>query len=199
MTAAAPSTVASRLAARSGSASTTIDPSARASAAARATSVLRTHPSWRAPGAGSLGSPARDGAGSPRLGTPRLLASDRPRSNVASAIVWSGNDQANAYFLGEDGLVRWSATHAEAWVGFLETHKRLTRALDAELDGRHGLSLSATEVLGRLAATEDRCMRLSQLATATGLSLSRISRIVDSLAKRGLVIRKGREDDARAV
>jgi DNA-binding MarR family transcriptional regulator len=113
--------------------------------------------------------------------------------------VWSGNDQANAYFLGEDGLVRWSATHAEAWVGFLETHKRLTRALDAELDGRHGLSLSAAEVLGRLAATEDRCMRLSKLATATGLSLSRISRIVDSLAKRGLVIRKGREDDARAV
>ena len=42
-------------------------------------------------------------------------------------------------------------------------------------------------------------MRLSKLATVTGLSLSRISRIVDSLVTRGLVIRKGREDDARAV
>jgi DNA-binding MarR family transcriptional regulator len=109
------------------------------------------------------------------------------------------NDQAAAYFLGDDGLVRWSDRHADAWIGFLETHKRLTRALDAELDASHGLTLSAAEVLGRLAATEDRCMRLSKLASVTGLSLSRISRIVDSLVTRGLVIRKGREDDARAV
>jgi DNA-binding MarR family transcriptional regulator len=42
-------------------------------------------------------------------------------------------------------------------------------------------------------------MRLSKLAAVTGLSLSRISRIVDALAARGLVIRKGRDDDARAV
>jgi DNA-binding MarR family transcriptional regulator len=88
---------------------------------------------------------------------------------------------------------------ADAWVGFLETYKRLTRALDAELDGRHGLTLSAAEVLGRLAATQEHCMRLSRFATVTGLSLSRISRIVDSLVQRGLVIRRGREDDARAV
>jgi DNA-binding MarR family transcriptional regulator len=95
--------------------------------------------------------------------------------------------------------MRWSDTHAEAWVGFLEAHKRLTRALDAELDGQHGLTLSAVEVLGRLAATEDRCMRLSKLAAVSGLSLSRISRIVDALAARELVMRKGRNDDARAV
>jgi len=110
------------------------------------------------------------------------------------------NDPAtNGYYLGHDGLVRWSDLHAGAWTGFLETHKRLTRALDAELEARHGLTLSAAEVLGRLAATEERCMRLSKLAAVTGLSLSRISRIVDSLVTRGLVIRKGREDDARAV
>ena len=105
----------------------------------------------------------------------------------------------NAYFLGDDGLVRWSDVRADAWTGFLEAHKRLTRALDAELDAQHGLTLSAAEVLGRLAATENRCMRLSKLATVTGLSLSRISRMVDGLGNRGLVIRKGREDDARAV
>jgi DNA-binding MarR family transcriptional regulator len=128
------------------------------------------------------------------------LASVGTRSIVARAIVLGGNDQAtDGYALSADGLVRWSDTQAGAWVGFLETHKRLTRALDAELDGRHGLTLSATEVLGRLAAAESRCMRLSKLAGATGLSLSRISRIVDSLVKRRLVIRQGREDDARAV
>jgi DNA-binding MarR family transcriptional regulator len=128
------------------------------------------------------------------------MTSISPKSNVARATVPGANDPPpTAYVLGEDGLVRWFDSHADAWVGFLETHKRLTRALDAELDRRHGLTLSAAEVLGRLAATEHRCMRLSKLAAATGLSLSRISRIVDSLAARGLVIRKGRDDDARAV
>ena len=43
----------------------------------------------------------------------------------------------------------------DAWVGLLETHKQLTRALDAELDARHGLSLSGVELLGRLAAAGD--------------------------------------------
>ena len=39
--------------------------------------------------------------------------------------------EACAYVIGDDGLARWSDTHYEAWIGLLETHKRLTRALDA--------------------------------------------------------------------
>src|SRR5204863_1992064 len=98
-----------------------------------------------------------------------------------------------AYVLGDDGLATWSATHADAWIGLLETHKRLTRALDAELEAEHGLSLSGVECLGRLAAADPRSMRLSALAAATGLSLSRISRIVDTLEARGLVQRRSSE------
>jgi DNA-binding MarR family transcriptional regulator len=104
-----------------------------------------------------------------------------------------------AYVLGDDGLATWSDTHADAWIGLLETHKRLTRALDAELEAEHGLSLSGVECLGRLAASDERSMRLSALAAATGLSLSRISRIVDTLEGRGLVERRSSETDARAV
>jgi DNA-binding MarR family transcriptional regulator len=104
-----------------------------------------------------------------------------------------------AYVLGDDGLARWSDTHSDAWIGLLETHKRLTRALDAELEAEHGLSLSALEVLGRLAASEDRSMRLSALASSCGLSLSRISRIMDALEGRGLVERRAVQGDARAV
>lgn len=104
-----------------------------------------------------------------------------------------------AYVLGDDGLARWSDVHSEAWIGLLETHKKLTRALDAELEAEHGLSLSALEVLGRLAAAEGRSLRLSELASACGLSLSRISRIMDVLASRGLVERRGVPADARAV
>ena len=104
-----------------------------------------------------------------------------------------------AYVLGDDGLARWSDVHAEAWIGLLETHKRLTRALDAELEAEHGLSLSALEALGRLAAAEGRSLRLSALASECGLSLSRVSRIMDSLETRGLVERRAVESDARAV
>src|SRR3954451_13349574 len=92
-----------------------------------------------------------------------------------------------AFVLGDDGLSRWSETHADAWIGLLETHKRLTRALDAELETAHGLTLSGLEVLGCLAAVPGRCLRLSDVAAATGLSLSRISRIVDTLCARKLV------------
>src|SRR3954451_17048072 len=95
-----------------------------------------------------------------------------------------------AYVVGDDCLATWSDTHAEAWIGMLETHKRLTRALDAEMEAQHGLSLSAVEVLGRLAASSgDRSLRLTALAGETGLSLSRISRIVDTLEDRELVER----------
>jgi DNA-binding MarR family transcriptional regulator len=104
-----------------------------------------------------------------------------------------------SYVLGKDGLARWSDIHADAWIGLLETHKRLTRALDAELEAEHGLTLSALEVLGRLGAADGRRLRLSGLAEACGLSLSRISRIVDALEARGLVERRGAESDARAV
>ena len=103
------------------------------------------------------------------------------------------------YVVGDDGLASWSDTHADAWIGLLETHKQMTRALDAELEARHGLSLSSLELLGRLAAADGRQLRLSALAHDSGLSLSRVSRIIDLLQARNLVKRKPCADDARAV
>ncbi len=103
------------------------------------------------------------------------------------------------YVVGDDGLASWSDTHADAWIGLLETHKQMTRALDAELEARHGLSISGLELLGRLAAADDHQLRLSQLAHEAGLSLSRVSRIVDLLEARTLVRRVPCTEDARAV
>jgi DNA-binding MarR family transcriptional regulator len=80
----------------------------------------------------------------------------------------------------------------------LETHKRLTRELEAELEAEHGLSLSGVEVLGRLAAADRRMLRLTDLADSAGLSLGRISRITDTLEMRGLVERRPCPTDARA-
>ena len=88
---------------------------------------------------------------------------------------------------------------ADAWVGLRETYKSLVRGLDAELDARHGLTLSSLEVLGRLAAADGRCLQPSALAEATGLSRSRITRICDALEARGLVARVRRSEDSRTV
>lgn len=104
-----------------------------------------------------------------------------------------------AYIVGRDGLARWSEVHAGAWLGLLQTHRQLTRELDAELERNHGLSLSGLELLGRLAAAEGRRLRLSALAEQTGLSLSRISRIVVTFERRGRVKRRACPEDARAT
>ena len=55
-----------------------------------------------------------------------------------------------SYRVGEDGVTTWPDRHAQAWIGLLETHKQLTRMLDAELEARYGLGLSALELLARL-------------------------------------------------
>jgi DNA-binding MarR family transcriptional regulator len=104
-----------------------------------------------------------------------------------------------SYETDDNGLAHWTEAHADAWIGLLETHKQLTRALDAELSAQHGLSLSGLELLARLAAADNRQMHLSALALASGLSLSRVSRIIGVLEERRLVDRHSCPNDARAV
>jgi DNA-binding MarR family transcriptional regulator len=106
---------------------------------------------------------------------------------------------SRSYETDEKGLAHWTEAHADAWIGMLETHKQLTRALDAELTAQHGLSLSGLELLARLAAADDRQMHLTALAGASGLSLSRVSRIIGVLEERQLVDRHSCPHDARAV
>jgi DNA-binding MarR family transcriptional regulator len=97
------------------------------------------------------------------------------------------------------GLPQWSHDYAAAWIGLLATHRSLTRELDAELEAAHGLTLSGLELLVRLANTPEHWLRLSALAQGTGLSLSRVSRIVDVLEVRGLLKRRPCDADARAI
>lgn len=103
------------------------------------------------------------------------------------------------FVAGDIGLASWTDVEADAWIGLLESHKRLTRALDGELEARHGLTLSSVELLGRLAAAPGHQLRLSRLASEAGLSLSRVSRIVDVLEARGVIRRQTCPSDARAV
>lgn len=103
------------------------------------------------------------------------------------------------YVVGDDGLARWSETHSRAWIGLLEVSKRMSRELDGELEAAHGIGLSSLELLGRLAAAPERRMALSALAEGAHLSLSRVSRIIDALQARDLVVRRQCPSDARSV
>ncbi|HEY3759648.1 MAG TPA: MarR family transcriptional regulator [Solirubrobacteraceae bacterium] len=103
------------------------------------------------------------------------------------------------YFLGAEGAASLSAEQALAFTGLLEAGRTLGRELEGELEAAHGLSFSALGVLGRMVAAEDGRLRLTTLAQDMGLSLSRVSRIVDALEGRGLLTREPCPADARAT
>lgn len=98
-----------------------------------------------------------------------------------------------------DGLKYFAPARHSAWLGLLRAHAELTRSLEAELHAAHGIGLSAYEMLSRLAHCGDGHMRMSDLAQATSLSLSRISRLMDQLVDRGLVSRRPCAEDSRIV
>lgn len=73
----------------------------------------------------------------------------------------------------------------------------LPRALDEDLVKETGLSLNAYAVLMSLSEAEDRDMRMAELAAATTLSPSRVSRLVGELQAQGLVVKRPCPDDRR--
>jgi DNA-binding MarR family transcriptional regulator len=99
----------------------------------------------------------------------------------------------------EAGLKYFPPDREAAWFGLLSAHAELTRGLDACLSARHGLSLSAYEVLSRLAHAGDGHLRMSELAGRSQLSLSRVSRVIDTLSDRGLAARESCPTDSRVV
>lgn len=115
---------------------------------------------------------------------------------MATEPVQTGED---AVLLTADG-VKYLPPHREAaWLGLLQAHAALTRGLDHELSVRHGLTLSAYEVLSRTTRGRDGSLRMTELAAQAHLSLSRVSRITDQLQARGLLERRSCETDSRVV
>jgi DNA-binding MarR family transcriptional regulator len=103
-----------------------------------------------------------------------------------------------AYLMGE-AIDEWAGEAVDAWTGLLEVFVQIKRDVDQQLETKQGLSMSMVGLMGRLAAAERRTVRLTDLASAMGLSLSRVSRIVDILEGRGLVERQASLTDARAT
>jgi len=86
-----------------------------------------------------------------------------------------------------------------AWRGMLRAHAGMVRRLDADLRARHGITLSAYEALMLVGDSPGSRMRISELSSATLLSISGMSRMVDRLEREGLVRREPCEDDGRGA
>lgn len=99
----------------------------------------------------------------------------------------------------DDGFKFLPPRRQASWFGFLQTHRELMRVLDQELASRHRLSLSAYELLNRLAHAENGSLRTTKLAEQATLSVSRVSRLIDQLALAGWVERRNCAEDSRVV
>ena len=79
----------------------------------------------------------------------------------------------------------------------LRVHAQLVKALDANLEAAHGLPLSHYDVLLQVSCAPGQRMRMCELADGVLLSRSGLTRLVDRMAKDGLLERCACEDDAR--
>ena len=84
-----------------------------------------------------------------------------------------------------------------AWGGFLRAYAVLDQAIDADLQARYGLRHSEFEVLLRLRRAPGERLRIQELAGSSLLTRSGTSRLVDRLARAGLVVREAAAEDGR--
>ena len=92
-----------------------------------------------------------------------------------------------------------SPVELAAWRGMLRAHAAVVRRLDEHLRAGHGMSLSSYEALMLLGEAPGRRLRISELSSATLLSVSGMSRMVDRLEREGLVARRSCETDGRGA
>ena len=85
----------------------------------------------------------------------------------------------------------------DAWRTFLFAHAQVRRQLERELQAEQEMSLGEYEVLLFLAYSEERRLRMSELADRMVLSRSGATRLVDRLEAAGLVERVSCDTDRR--
>nr|WSY49086.1 MarR family transcriptional regulator [Streptomyces sp. NBC_00886] len=94
----------------------------------------------------------------------------------------------------EDAL---TAQEERFWRALMRVIVSLPRSLDDDLLRSTGLTLTEYVVLMSLSEAENQELRMADLASATALSASRITRVVDALQSRGQVVKRRYEGDAR--
>lgn len=99
-----------------------------------------------------------------------------------------------------DDQVRWfDATESQAWRGFLDLHAHLRTTLNRDLQESSGLSMVEYDVLVQLTDVEDGRRRAFELGERLGWEKSRLSKQVNRMEQRGLVVREECEEDRRGA
>lgn len=94
--------------------------------------------------------------------------------------------------------VKWLTTEElESWLSVVRLMTWLPWAIDQQLQRDAKLGMVDYQVLAMLSESAQQTMRLSSLAEVTNASLSRLSRVVTRLEKRGLVRRELDATDGR--
>ena len=92
---------------------------------------------------------------------------------------------------------RWlNPVEMKAWRSYIIASRRLLEALDNDLEG-HDLSIPDYEILAQLSDAPDRRLRMSELASITLLSRSRLSHRMKVMEKAGWVKREACPTDKR--
>ncbi len=94
---------------------------------------------------------------------------------------------------------RFTETEGEAWGQLLSVYAAMMRRLDDMLQTEHNISHGEFEVLLRLSWATDNRIRLRDLADASVLTRSGMSRLVDRLQQAGLAARETAAEDARGA
>ncbi len=91
------------------------------------------------------------------------------------------------------------ADEREMWLGITGVLMRLPAALDAQLQQDAQLSYFEYLLLAMLSEQPSRTLQMSELASITHASLSRLSHVVRRLELRGLVTRSADDHDRRCT
>ena len=87
----------------------------------------------------------------------------------------------------------------EAWRMFITLHARIIELIDADLQTARGLPLQHYDVLIELFEAEGKRLRMYELAQRVVLSRSSITRLVDQMAKQGMLERQTCSEDRRGA
>ena len=95
-------------------------------------------------------------------------------------------------------MTRWLTKEQQGhWRSWITASKGLNDQLSRDLQEQHGLTITDYEILVRLSESENNSIRMSDLATKTLLSRSRLSHQVDRMESAGLIERQTCADDRR--
>lgn len=90
-----------------------------------------------------------------------------------------------------------TATEEALWRALVRIVLSLPRRLDSDLIRSAGITANEYTTLMCLSEAPGRELRMADLANATALSASRMTRLVDDLQSRGLVTKRASSEDGR--